>query len=140
MFRQRPLSICIFYKKHLWERNAMKKVFKLPLCRHRLITEKRAIANPILFNDRGFSRLRLNNVIDRLTYLGTDSSGAPARAHRWGRGRCEASTDLDLRTAPNLLSRGTSPDPLCPRIWRILEMDFFHRQLYWFIYYLYSAI
>lgn len=63
-----------------------------------------------------FSRLRLNNVIDRLTYLGTDSSGAPARAHRWGRGRCEASTDLDLRTAPNLLSRGTSPDPLCPRI------------------------
>lgn len=64
----------------------------------------------------GFSRLRLNNVIDRLTYLGTDSSGAPARAHRWGRGRCEASTDLDLRTAPNLLSRGTSPDPLCPRI------------------------
>lgn len=69
-----------------------------------------------IFNDRGFSRLRLNNVIDRLTYLGTDSSGAPARAHRWGRGRCEASTDLDLRTAPNLLSRGTSPDPLCPRI------------------------
>lgn len=63
-----------------------------------------------------FSRLRLNNVIDRLTYLGTDSPGAPARAHRWGRGRCEASTDLDLRTAPNLLSRGTSPDPLCPRI------------------------
>lgn len=131
----------IFYKKHLWERNAMKKVFKLPLCRHMLITKKRAIAKPLLFNDREFSRLRLNNVIDiRLTYLGTDSSGAPARAPRWGRGRCEASTDLDLRTAPNLLSRGTSPDPLCPRIWRILEMDFFHRQLYCFIYYLYSAI
>lgn len=94
----------------------MKKVFKLPLCRHMLITKKRAIAKPLLFNDREFSRLRLNNVIDRLTYLGTDSSGAPARAHRWGRVRCEASTDLDLRTAPNLLSRGTSPDPLCPRI------------------------
>lgn len=95
----------------------MKKVFKLPLCRHMLITEKRAVAKPLLFNDREFSRIRLNNIIDiRLTYLGTDSSGAPARAHRWGRGRCEASTDLDLRTAPNLLSRGTSPDPLCPRI------------------------
>lgn len=94
----------------------MKKVFKLLLCCYRLIIEKRVIVKFILFNDRGFLRLRLNNVIDRFIYFGIDLLGVLVWVYCWGWGWCEVFIDLDLWIVLNFFLCGMFLDFFCFRI------------------------
>lgn len=94
----------------------MKKVFKLLLCCYRLIIEKRVIVNFILFNDRGFLRLRLNNVIDRFIYFGIDLLGVLVWVYCWGWEWCEVFIDLDLWIVLNFFLCGMFLDFFCFRI------------------------
>lgn len=94
----------------------MKKVFKLLLCCYMLIIEKRVIVNFILFNDRGFLRLRLNNDIDRFIYFGIDLLGVLVWVYCWGWGWCEVFIDLDLWIVLNFFLCGMFLDFFCFRI------------------------
>lgn len=109
------------HNQYIIEIKAMKKALKPPFCFLNIVTcYQQRRRQRVLSNGRVSFKMEFNNVIVWLTHHGTDSWGAPARARRWGQGRCAASIDLNPRTGPDLLSRGTSPDPVCPRIWKLL--------------------